>query len=88
MAVSIERSYNKLERTKAMVDVAQQVMTVRDENERLATNQLNYGVIHVSERRQASAARYKAQASFLQASLEYLLARAELEQAIGRTPGL
>jgi len=54
----------------------------------LATNQLNYGVIHVSERRQASAARYKAQASFLQASLEYLLARAELEQAIGRTPGL
>jgi outer membrane protein TolC len=88
VAVSIERSYNKVARTKTMVDVARQVMTLRDESERLAVNQLKYGEVNVSQRRQASAARYKAQADFLQASLGYLLARAELEQAIGRTPGI
>jgi outer membrane protein TolC len=88
VAVSIERSYNKVERTKTMVDVARQVMKLRDESERLASNQLRYGVVNVSERRQASAVRYKAQADLLQASLGYLLARAELERAVGRTPGL
>lgn len=88
VAVSIERSYNKVERTKTMVDVAHQVVALRDENDRLAGNQLTYGVVQVAERRQASAARYKAQADLLQASLGCLLARAELEQAIGRTPGL
>jgi outer membrane protein TolC len=88
VAVSIEQSYNKVERTKTMVDVARQVVALRDENDRLAGNQLTYGVVQVAERRQASAARYKAQAGLLQSSLGYLLARAELEQAIGRTPGL
>ena len=88
VAVSIERSYNKVERTKSMVDVARQVVNLRDESDRLATNQLTYGVVNVSERRQASAARYKAQADLLQASLAHLLAQAELEQAVGRTPGL
>jgi outer membrane protein TolC len=87
VAVSIERSYNKVERTKTMVDVARQVMTLRDESDRLAGNQLQYGEVQVSQRRQAGAARYKAQADLLQASLGYLLARAELEQAVGRTPG-
>jgi outer membrane protein TolC len=88
VAVSIEQSYNKIERTKTMVDVARQVVALRDENDRLAGNQLTYGVVQVAERTQASAARYKSQADLLQASLGYLLARAELEQAIGRTPGL
>jgi outer membrane protein TolC len=88
VAVSIERSYNKVERTKTMVDVARQVASLRDENDRLAANQLTYGAVQVTERRQASAARYKAQADLLQASLAHLLARAELEQAVGRTPGL
>jgi outer membrane protein TolC len=88
VAVSIERSYNKVERTKTMVDVARQVVALRDENDRVAANQVTYGVVQVAEQRQASAARYKAQADLLQTSLGYLLARAELEQAVGRTPGL
>ena len=60
---------------------------LRQESERLATNQAAEGVVLVSERRQATAARYKAQADLLQASLGYLLARAELERTVGRTPG-
>ena len=88
VAVQIERSYNKVERTKSLVDVATQVATLRQESERLATNQAEQGEVLVSERRQATAARYKAQADLLQAGLGYLLAQAELERTAGRTPGL
>jgi outer membrane protein TolC len=87
VAVSIERSYNKLTRTKSMVEVANQVVALRQENERLAQNQLTEGVVLASEHRQASAATYKARADLLQADLGYLLAWAELQQAIGHTPG-
>ena len=87
VAVGIERSYNKLERTKNLVQVANQVVKLRQESERLAQNQLTQGVVLVSERRQATAATYKAQADYLQASLGYLLAWAELEQTVGHTPG-
>jgi outer membrane protein TolC len=88
VAVSIERSYNKVERTRSMVNVASEVAKLRRESERVATNQLAHAVVQVSERRQATAASYKAQADLLQASLGYLLARAELEETVGRTPGL
>ena len=87
VAVGIERSYNKVERTKNLVQVANEVVKLRQESERLAQNQLTQGVVLVSERRQATAATYKAEADYLQASLGYLLAWAELEQAVGRTPG-
>jgi outer membrane protein TolC len=88
VAVSIERNYNKLERTKSMVQVANQVVKLRQESERLAQNQLKEGVVLASSRRQTTAATYKAQADYLQASLGYLLAWAELEQEVGHTPGL
>ncbi|HXA65334.1 MAG TPA: TolC family protein [Bryobacteraceae bacterium] len=87
VAVGIERSYNKVERTRNLVQVANEVVKLRQESERLAQNQLTQGVVLVSERRQATAATYKAEADYLQASLGYLLAWAELEQAVGRTPG-
>ncbi|HEY6347397.1 MAG TPA: TolC family protein [Bryobacteraceae bacterium] len=88
VAVSIERSYNKVQRTKSLVDVAQQVVKLRQESERLAQNQLTQGVVFVSDRRQATAATYKAQADLLQASLGYLLAWADLQESAGITPGL
>jgi outer membrane protein TolC len=87
VAVGIERSYNKVQRTRNLVQVANQVVKLRQEGERLAGNQLTQGIVLVSERRQATAATYKAEADYLQASLGYLLAWAELEQAVGRTPG-
>ena len=88
VAVSIERSYNKMLRTRSLVEVATQVVTLRQESERLAQNQLAQGAVMVSDRRQATAATYKAQADFLQANLGYLLAWAELQEAVGITPGL
>jgi outer membrane protein TolC len=88
VAVSVERSYNKLERTRSMVNVATQVAQLRQESERLATNQAAQGVVLISDVRHATAANYEAKAELLQARLGYLLAWAELERTIGRAPGL
>jgi outer membrane protein TolC len=88
VAVQIEQSCNKVERTKHMLQVAAEIVRLRAESERLAENQSAQGMVLVSARRQASAASYKAQADLLQAQLAYLFAGAELEQAAGRTPGL
>jgi outer membrane protein TolC len=87
VAVSIQRSYDKLQRSKSLVEVAQQVVKLRQESERLAQNQLAQGAALVSERSQAAAASYKAQADWLQANLGYLLAWAELQDSMGITPG-
>jgi outer membrane protein TolC len=86
--VGIERAYNKVQRTRHLVQVADEVVKLRQEGDRLAGNQLTQGIMVVAERRQATANTYKAQADYLQASLGYLLAWAELEQAAGRTPGI
>jgi outer membrane protein TolC len=88
VAVGVERAYNKVQRTRDLVEVANQVVKLRQEGERLAGNQLALGALLVSERRQATANSYRAEADYLQASLGYALAWAELEQAVGRTPGL
>ncbi len=88
VATGIERAYNKVQRTRHMVQVADEVVKLRRESDRLAGNQFTQGVVVVAERRQATASTYKAEADYLQASLGYVLAWAELEQAIGRTPGL
>lgn len=87
VAVEVERSYNKLERTKSMMNVALQVAKLREEGERLAGNQQQQGLILISDVRQASTANYKAKADLLQANLSYLLAWAELQRTMGRTPG-
>ena len=87
VSVQVEQSCNKVERTQKMLQVAAEVVKLRTEGERIAENQLTQGVVLVSARRQASAASYKAEADLLQAQLAHLLARAELEQTIGQTPG-
>jgi len=83
VAVQVQQTYNKLQRTKKMVEVAQEVVDLRTESERLASNQFRQGVVLVSERRKAGAEAYKAQADLLQANLAYLEARAELDRTIG-----
>lgn len=88
VSVQVDRSYNKVQRTQHMLQVANEVVKLREEGERLAENQMAQGIVLVSNRKQASAASYKAQADLLQAQLAYLLAGAELEEAAGRTPGL
>jgi outer membrane protein TolC len=64
------------------------VAKLRQESERLATDQAAQGVVLISDVRHATAANYEAKAGFLQATLGYLLARAELDRTVGRIPGL
>jgi len=71
-----------------MLQVASEVVKLRQENERVAGNQIAQGEALVSLGKQASAASHRAQADLLQAQLAYLLAGAELDQAAGRMPGL
>ena len=87
-SVRIEQAYNKVESTAHMLQVAREELALREEGERLATNQSALGVVLISARQQASADSYKAQAGLLQAQLAHLLAGAELDQAAGRTPGM
>ena len=86
VAVSIERSYNKVTQTRNMVNVASQVVELRKEGERLAAEQAAHGEILPAALRQATAASYKAEADLLQARLAYSLACAELERTAGNTP--
>lgn len=88
VAVSVERSYDKLERTRSMVNVAAQIAQLRQESERLATNEAAQGTVLISDVRHATAANYSAKADLLQAKLGYLLAWAELQRTVGRAPGL
>jgi outer membrane protein len=83
VAVQVEQSYNKLKSTKEMVEVAQQVVDLRTESDRVTSNQFKQGVVLVSDRRKASAEVYRAKADFLQSNLAYVLARAELDQVMG-----
>ena len=71
-----------------MVNVATQVAKLREESERLATNQSAQGVVLISDVRHATATNYEAEAGLLKANLSYLLAWAELERTVGRVPGL
>ena len=88
VAVEIERSYNKLERTRSMVNVATQVAKLRQESERLTTDQAAQGIVLISDVKHATAANYKAKADLLQATLGYVLAWAELQRTVGQVPGL
>jgi outer membrane protein TolC len=88
ISAQVERNYNALERTKKLVAVADQVVALRRENERLSHNQVTQGVVTVANTLEAASATYKSQVDLLQANLNYMLAWAELKQTIGQTPGL
>jgi outer membrane protein TolC len=88
ISAQVERSYNALERTKKLVSVADQVVALRRENERLSKNQVTEGVVTVANTLEAASATYKSQVDLLQANLNFMLAWAELKQTIGQTPGL
>jgi outer membrane protein TolC len=88
ISAQVERTYNALERTKNLVAVADQVVALRRENERLSHNQVTQGVVTVANTLEAASATYKSQVDLLQANLNYMLAWAELKQTIGQTPGL
>jgi outer membrane protein TolC len=88
ISAQVERSYNAVERTKNLVAVADKVVALRRESERLSKNQVTEGVVTAANNLEAISATYKSQVDLLQANLNYMLAWAQLKQTIGQTPGL
>ena len=85
VGVRIATVYNKLETTRAMVEVAREDLAARQENARLSDMQFKQGALLPSQRDTSHAQAVKAQAGLLKASLDYLLARDELTRTLGRT---
>jgi outer membrane protein TolC len=85
VGVRITTIYNKLETTRAMVEVAREDLAAPQENARLSDEEFKRGVLSTSQRDASHAQAMIAQAGFLEASLDYLLTRDELTRTLGRT---
>jgi len=77
--------YNRLEVSRAMVEVRKEYLAARQESARLAEDQYKQGTTLASQRDGSRAQAMKARAGLLDASLAYLLARDDLTRALGGT---
>jgi outer membrane protein TolC len=83
--VHIATIYNRLETTRAMVEVKREYLAARQESARLAEDQFKQGITLASQRDGSRAQAMKAMAGLLDASLAYLLARDDLARTLGGT---
>jgi outer membrane protein TolC len=83
--VRINMIYNRLEVARAMVEVRKEYLAARQENARLSEDQFKQGLMLASQRDASQAQAMKARAGLLDASLNYLLARDDLDRALGGT---
>ena len=83
IGIEIDKAYRKLDRSKQMVDVAREALSLYQENARLSENGLKAGTVTAAKHAETVAALRKAEMGELQASLEYRLARAELDRIRG-----
>lgn len=82
--VKVQTAYNKLERTKQMVAVSQELLTARKEARRVSAQGLEHGTYLRSQAEAAIAQEWQAETLLLQSQLEYAQAQDELNEAIGR----
>lgn len=82
----VETAANKLERTREMVNVSEEVLTLRAESSRVSAQQLERGEALRSQADAAVAQEFNAKALLLAAQLDYVQAHDELLLAIGVTP--
>lgn len=84
--LGVDTALNKLNRTRELVNVSQQILALREESSRVTAQQLIKGEALQSQADSAVAQEYDAKTSLLQSQLGYIQAQDELTQAIGRTP--
>ena len=82
----VETAWNKLDRTREMVNVSQQILTLRTESTRVRTQELLKGQVLPSQADAAAAQEFDAKTLLLESQLSYIQARDELLQAMGLTP--
>jgi len=83
IGIEIDKVYRKLDRSKQMVDVAREALSLCQENARLSENGLKAGTVTAAKHAETVAALRKAEMGELQASLEYRLARDEVDRIRG-----
>jgi outer membrane protein TolC len=84
--LSVQTAYNKLERTREMRKVSEEVLALRSESKRVRQEQLSRGAALSSQTDLATAQEYDAKALLLQSQMDYLQAHDELLNAMGSTP--
>jgi outer membrane protein TolC len=83
IGIEIDKAFRNLERSKQMVDVAREALSLYRENARLSENGTRAGTVTAAQHAETVAALKKAEANELQASLQYRLAQAELDRIRG-----
>jgi outer membrane protein TolC len=82
----LQVAYNKLQRTREMVQVSQELYALRAESSRVFAQQLQKGETLQSQLQNAIAQEFDAKTVLLQSQLDYIQARDEVTEAIGLTP--
>jgi len=83
--VSVQTAYNKLERTRQMLKVSEEVLSLRTESNRVRQQELLRGAALNSQADTATAQEYDAKALLLQSQLDYFEAHDEVIHAMGGT---
>jgi len=81
----VQTAYNKVERTRQMMKVSEQLLALRTESHRVSTQQLQAGSALRSQVAAATAHELEARTLFLQSQLEYTQANDEMTEAMGQT---
>jgi outer membrane protein TolC len=84
--LSVETAYNKLERTREMLKVSEEVLALRTESNRVRQQELTRGAALNSQAEAATAQEFDAKALLLQSQMDYLQAHDELLDAMGSRP--
>jgi len=84
--LGVQVAYNKLQRTREMVKVSEELFALRTEVSRVSAQQLQEGAALRSQTDNAAAQEIDAKAVLLQSELDYIQAHDEVTQAMGLTP--
>jgi outer membrane protein TolC len=82
----LQIAYNKLQRTREMVQVSQELYALRAESSRVSAQQLQKGEALQSQAQNAVAQEFDAKTVLLQSQLDYIQASDEVTEAMGLTP--
>jgi outer membrane protein TolC len=82
----VQTAYNKMERTRQMIAVSEELVALRGESRRVAAALLVNGSALGSQAKESTALELEAQAALLQSQLDYVQAADEMDTAIGRRP--
>jgi outer membrane protein TolC len=82
----VQTAYNKMERTREMVAVSTELLTLRTESRRVSAEQLSHGSALRSQSSTSTAQELEARAALLQSQLDYVQAADEMDVAIGQRP--